>query len=118
MIKPLGIYGSKPEIVRLLRSLNAVNEDVCVIFLYFRVMLDDQILSSRLLLVPTEPGGSKPTLSPGLYVLAAGQVDPNQERHYVIYWPEDTTWNDSAAASVCRNRVTFMRWVLVDDHIL
>jgi hypothetical protein len=30
MIKPLGMYGSKIEIVRLLRSLNAVNEDVYV----------------------------------------------------------------------------------------
>jgi len=33
-IKPLGIYGSKIEIVRLLRSLNAVSEDVYVIFSY------------------------------------------------------------------------------------
>ena len=30
MIKPLGIYGSKVEIVRFLRSLNAVNADMCV----------------------------------------------------------------------------------------
>ena len=30
MIKPLGMYGSKVEIVRLLRSLNAVNEDMYV----------------------------------------------------------------------------------------
>jgi hypothetical protein len=35
MIKPLGIYGSKFEIVRLLRSLNAVNEDMCVGFHFF-----------------------------------------------------------------------------------
>jgi hypothetical protein len=28
MIKPLGIYGPKGEIVRLLLSINAVNEDV------------------------------------------------------------------------------------------
>ena len=33
------------------------------------------------------------------------------ERYYVIYWPEDTTWDDSAASSACRNRVTFMRSV-------
>jgi hypothetical protein len=31
-IKPIGIYGSKVEIVRFLRSLNSVDEDVCVIF--------------------------------------------------------------------------------------
>ena len=34
-IKPLGIYGSKVEIVRFLRSLNAVNEDMCVDFPFF-----------------------------------------------------------------------------------
>jgi hypothetical protein len=37
MIKPLGIYGSKVEIVRFLRSLNAVNEDMCVDFPFFLV---------------------------------------------------------------------------------
>jgi hypothetical protein len=31
MIKPIGVYGSKIEIVRLLRSLNVVNEDMYVI---------------------------------------------------------------------------------------
>ncbi len=35
MIKPLGIYGSKAEIVRLLRSLNAVNEVMYVYFSFF-----------------------------------------------------------------------------------
>jgi hypothetical protein len=94
VIKPLGVYGSKVEIVRLLRSLNAVNEDI-----------------ARLLLAPTELGDSRPALSSGLYVLAAGQVDPIQECHYVIYWPEDSTWNDSATASVCRNRIMFMRYL-------
>lgn len=34
-IRPVGVYGSKIEIVRLLRSLNAVNEDMCVIFVFF-----------------------------------------------------------------------------------
>ena len=118
MIKPLGVYGPKVEIVRFLRSLNAVNEDMCVNFPFFcQIMLDDRTISARLLLAPTEIGSSRPALSSGLYVLAAGQVDPTQERHYVIYWPEDSTWNDSAASSVCRNRVTFMRWVIADDHI-
>ena len=30
MIKPLGVYGSKDEIVRLLRSIDAVDEKMCV----------------------------------------------------------------------------------------
>jgi hypothetical protein len=34
MIKPLGIYGSKVEIVRLLSSINAVSEDVWVTVLF------------------------------------------------------------------------------------
>jgi len=109
MIKPLGMYGSKVEIVRFLRSLNAVNEDTCVNFSFCFCQVVDQTFSARLLLAPTESGGSRPALLSGLYVLVAGQVDPIQDRHYVIYWPEDSTWDDSAATSVCRNRVTFMR---------
>ena len=35
MIKPLGVYGSKVEIVRFLRSLGAVNEDMCVNIPFF-----------------------------------------------------------------------------------
>ena len=30
---------------------------------------------------------------------------------YVIYWPEDTTWDDSAIGSVRKNRVTFIRYL-------
>lgn len=115
MIKPLGIYGSKVEIVRFLRSLNAVNEDMCVDFPFFCQVVDETF-SARLLLAPTERGGSRPALLSGLYVLVAGQADLTQERHYVIYWPEDSTWDDSAASSVCRNRVTFIRWVVADNH--
>ncbi len=86
------------------------------IFLSFCQVVDST-LSARLLLAPTEIGGSEPALLSGLYVLIAGQFDPTQERHYVIYWPEDSTWDDSAASSVCRNRVTFMRWVAADHRI-
>ena len=87
------------------------------IFLFFFCQVVDQTFSARLLLAPTESGGARPDLLSGLYVLVAGQVDPTQERHYVIYWPEDSTWDDSATSSVCRNRVTFMRWVVADSRI-
>ena len=30
MIKPLGVYGSKDEIVSLLQSIDAVDENMCV----------------------------------------------------------------------------------------
>ncbi len=29
----------------------------------------------------------------------------------MIYWPEETTWDDNAASSVRRNRITFMRYL-------
>ena len=48
-IKPIGIYGSKVEIVRFLQSLNAVDEDVCVVFvpsLYLFEYEDSQCLVS------------------------------------------------------------------------
>jgi hypothetical protein len=42
MIKPLGIYGSKDEIVRLLRTLNAVDEEMCVTFFKLIAVLDNE----------------------------------------------------------------------------
>ena len=84
---------------------------------YYYCQVVDQTSSARLLLAPTESGGFGPALLSGLYVLVAEQVNPTQERHYVIYWPEDSTWDDSAASSVCRNRVMFMRWVVADNRI-
>jgi len=64
---------------------------------------DNYIRSGHLLLLPTELGGSRPSLSSGLYVITAGETGPTQEHHFVICWPEDSTWDDSAASSVCRN---------------
>ena len=72
----------------------------------FETSLDNQTPSARLLLTPTE---HEPALSSGLYVVAAGNGDQTQDLHYVIYWPEDSTWDDSAPSSVCQNRVMFMR---------
>jgi hypothetical protein len=34
----------------------------------------------------------------------------SEEQTYVLYWPEDTTWEDNAISTVQRNRVTFMRY--------
>ncbi|KAH9059728.1 hypothetical protein EDB87DRAFT_1831890 [Lactarius vividus] len=93
-IKPLGIYGCKDEIVRLLLSIGAVDEKL-----------------ARLLLAPSDVGGSQRTLSSGLYIVTASAAGPADEHHYVIYWPQDSTWDDSATSSVCRNRVTFMRYL-------
>ena len=103
-IKPLGIYGCKDEIVRLLKSLGAIDKKLCVIFPVPSALLI--FLRARLLLAPSDAGR---TLSSGLYILKASAIQPTDERHYIIYWPEDSTWNDSAPPSVGRNRVLFMR---------
>jgi len=67
-------------------------------------------LRAHSLLEPTDGVGSKPCLSSGLYMVRAdAMMGASDERHYVIYWPEDSTWDDSAPSSVRRNRVTFMR---------
>ena len=61
------------------------------------------------LLAPSDVGITREILSSGLYIVKANATDLVDERHYVIYWPEDTTWCDSATSSVRRNRITFMR---------
>jgi len=60
-------------------------------------------------------GGTEATLTlrSGLYVVRSF-VSTAEEQAYVLYWPEDTTWDDQAVSTVQRNRVTFMRyeWVI------
>jgi hypothetical protein len=55
--------------------------------------------------------GAEPILRSGLYVVRSF-VSTAEERAYVLYWPEDTTWNDQAVPSVQCNRlgVMFMRY--------
>jgi hypothetical protein len=50
--------------------------------------------------------------------VAVGLACSLEERHYVIFWPEDSTWDDSAASSVSRNRVTLMRRATTEPPIL
>ena len=67
---------------------------------------------ARKLLTPQngfDSRGAEPILRSGLYVVRSF-VSTAEERAYVLYWPEDTTWNDQAVSTVQRNRVTFMRY--------
>ncbi|KAI9455150.1 hypothetical protein BJY52DRAFT_1224767 [Lactarius psammicola] len=96
VLKPFGIYGSKEEIVRFLREINAV---------------DDNTDSAQKLLTRENghtTGSSEPVLISGLYIVRSF-LSTSNEQAYVVYWPEDTTWDDRAASPVQRNRVTFMR---------
>jgi hypothetical protein len=61
------------------------------------------------LLVPRSEnsGVTIPTLRPGIYLLDMTRTESNL--YYIIFWPEDATWDDNSISSVSRNRVTFMR---------
>lgn len=53
--------------------------------------------------------GAEPILRSGLYIVSSF-VSMAAEQAYVLYWPEDTTWNDQAVSTVQRNRTMFMRY--------
>ncbi|KAK0467152.1 uncharacterized protein EV420DRAFT_1507486 [Desarmillaria tabescens] len=95
-IKPVGVYGSKEEIIRFISTRTVVNPS----------------LAHRLLKPQTSLG---PSLRSGLYALDSSTSD----QLFVIYWPEETTWNDDAISAVRRNRITFMRYLTkVCDQLL
>ena len=48
-------------------------------------------------------------LRSGLYVVRS-LLSAAEEQAYVLYWPEDTTWDDQAISTVQGNRVMFMRY--------
>ncbi|KAJ7117660.1 hypothetical protein C8R44DRAFT_791229 [Mycena epipterygia] len=93
-IKPLGLYGSRSEIIAFLSCRGVISQE-----------------TARVLGHSTE-SASAPRLRSGLYVLRACDEEPaGPEQIFVIYWPEATTWDDGAISSVRRNRVTFMRYL-------
>ncbi|KAF8840150.1 hypothetical protein BDN67DRAFT_904164 [Paxillus ammoniavirescens] len=94
IVKPIGIYGSKEEIVRFLCSIDRIDDNI----------------AQELLQSTSNPTSLKPILRSGLYILRHLRR-PGDEELFVIYWPEDTTWDDSASSNVCRNRATFMRYL-------
>ncbi|KAJ1300985.1 hypothetical protein OPQ81_003409 [Rhizoctonia solani] len=96
-IKPTGLYGSQSEIIK---------------FLHQAQFLDNN--SVTLLSRVNRASDSSPVLRSGLYLaLHPGHNYQGSSKFaYIIYWPEDTTWDDQAASSsVRRNRVTFMRYL-------
>ncbi|KAH9171596.1 hypothetical protein EDB89DRAFT_2243400, partial [Lactarius sanguifluus] len=98
VLKPLGIYGSKEEIVRFLREIKAIDDNTA----------QEVLVSSTS--NGHAAGSSEPVLRSGLYVVRSF-LSTSEVQAYVVYWPEDTTWDDHAASPVQRNRVTFMRYL-------
>jgi hypothetical protein len=114
-LKPLGIYGSQSEIVRFLQSINAVSDEVYVPSSK-TARPCSHCPSSALLLrtsVDEPQPPSKPHLRSGLYLLRQAPTSLD-EKAFIIYWPQETTWNDNADSAVKKNRVTFMRYALLD----
>ncbi|KIM19860.1 hypothetical protein M408DRAFT_172603 [Serendipita vermifera MAFF 305830] len=93
VIKPRGIYGSASTIVDFLDKLDC---------------MDDEVRSLMLRRRDESSGVTCPTLRPGLYLLSP--LSDNTGMVYIIFWPEDGTWQDGVISSVSRNRVTFMRF--------
>jgi len=81
------------------------------VILFFSTL--PQSSSSASLLFPPRPLGAaqQPSLRPGLYLLRLSNLQPNLV--YIIFWPEEMTWDDNASRVVSRNRTTFMRYVVL-----
>ncbi|KAF8270131.1 hypothetical protein EI94DRAFT_1572248, partial [Lactarius quietus] len=97
LLKPIGVYGSKEEIVKFFSEMGALT-------------LNDRALE---LLIPKRDyaaRGAGPILRSGLYIIRTF-TSTAEEQTYVLYWPEDTTWDDNAVRTVQSNRVTFMRYL-------
>lgn len=62
-------------------------------------------------MVPEEADGqTTPHLRSGLYLLPT-TPDDGPPTFCLVYWPEQTTWDDNADESVRRNCVTFVRYL-------
>jgi hypothetical protein len=64
------------------------------------------------LLLAQHDDSYNPTLRSGLYIVIPSNNEFAPELLFLVYWPEDTTWDDGAVTSVRRNRVTFMRYFI------
>ncbi|KAF8545717.1 hypothetical protein OG21DRAFT_1491997 [Imleria badia] len=114
IIKPVGVYGSKEEIVRFLLELAAIDETTYGIPLDYSSSLTWALCfdsATQLLVDSDAPARAQPALRSGLYIITAPDQTRGTRQIFVLYWPEQTTWDDSAASSVRRNRITFMRYL-------
>ncbi|PAV19468.1 hypothetical protein PNOK_0440200 [Pyrrhoderma noxium] len=94
IVKPVGVYGSKSEIIRLMKELNVIDHSTA------------SILSTSNSHTPSDQ-----KIRPGLYALVCGECASQEQRILIIFWPDDETWNDNADSTIRRNRYTFMRYL-------
>ncbi|KIM24854.1 hypothetical protein M408DRAFT_26650 [Serendipita vermifera MAFF 305830] len=93
-IRPQGVYGSITAVADFLQEIGCINQDT-----------HGLLVAKR----DESSGITRPTLRPGLYIVDARETEP--DLFYVIFWPEDATWDDTVTSSASRNRVTFMRYL-------
>ena len=105
-IKPLGIYGSRSKIIEYLYDKGVLSDPMYVCRSVSLTEIDVCVCSASVLDSSCDDTGIG--LRAGIYIL---RLD-GEPVLSVIFWPEDTTWHDDAVSSVCRNRVTFMRYAL------
>nr|VWO93934.1 Protein SEY1 (EC [Ganoderma boninense] len=91
-VRAIGLYGSKSAIVD---------------FLHHNAIVDEETALAMLRPTDTSIDPTQPTLRSGMYVHMRG----GEDIMHVVYWPEDTTWDDNCVSSVSKNRVTFMRYL-------
>ncbi|PVF98364.1 hypothetical protein CPB86DRAFT_797339 [Serendipita vermifera] len=91
VLKPLGVYGSMSAIVKFLRDLGKMDHETSSLLMSSQ---DEQSKYSR------------PTLTPGLYLLDSRHIEPGLV--HIIFWPEYSTWTEDTTSLKGRNRVTFM----------
>ncbi|KAG8920752.1 hypothetical protein FRC02_000711 [Tulasnella sp. 418] len=102
-IQPLGIYGDKAAIVDFLYRVAGLDDETAA----YLLASAEQYTSGR---------SMRPILTSGIYFLLPKSNPPTSDtfhghRSFIMYWPEDTTWDDMATGAVCRNRTTFMRYL-------
>ncbi|PVF95046.1 hypothetical protein CPB86DRAFT_739378 [Serendipita vermifera] len=93
-IRPQGVYGSITAMADFFKRLEVIDEET------YDLLVQPCDASS---------GVSRPTLRPGLYLYDARSIQP--DLFYIIFWPEDNTWQDGTISAASRNRVTFMRYL-------
>ena len=107
-VKPTGVYGSKERIVDLFLEIGVIGPHLFVISLLQTSPRHLSPLSTNALLASGDSSAT-PHLRSGIYFVQPPSPSHDDPRFFVIYWPEETTWDDDAVSSVKRNRVTFMR---------
>ena len=68
------------------------------------------------MLLSNKENSAVPHLRSGIYFVQPPSLSDDDSQVFVIYWPEETTWNDDAITSVKRNRITFMRYCGKPSH--